>query len=209
MPIKYSCFISYKGGDAATEEARDFHSSLGRELPKWTSFPIFRDETRINGGDKLDPTLAHALCESACMVMIYTPSYFDRASTWCAREFMAMEFLESKRLKTIGRRIDTHGLIIPLVYRGWEYFPDIIKTRHSYNFESSVYGKSYMDSKEYIDAVKKIAEYISLRCNELDFTNKDLYKDCSKFELPPADESWLSDMLTLKQGFPLRRRRKS
>ena len=51
MPIKYSCFISYRS--PSVDLARDFHSSLDRELRHWTTLPICRDETRLRGGEFL------------------------------------------------------------------------------------------------------------------------------------------------------------
>ncbi len=204
MPIKYSCFISYRSPSA--ELAREFHSSLDRELRLWTPLPIFRDETRLSGGDFLDKKLALALCESACMVMIYTPTYFDRFNTYCAREFKAMEILEAKRHKMLGGRgNEKNGLIIPVIYRGWEYFPSLISTlRHSYKFEFSVCGKSYLKRKEYQESIKKIAEYIYLRCNELNAIDKDACEECDTFEIPPVDKisSWIPNMLSPKPIFP-------
>ena len=111
MPLKYSCFISYRS--RSVELARDFQESLDRELRHWTTLPIYRDEVRLDGGDFYNRELALALCQSACMVMIYTPTYFDLESTYCAREYRAMEILESTRLELLGQeRNYQHGLII-------------------------------------------------------------------------------------------------
>jgi hypothetical protein len=204
MPIKYSCFISYRRHSA--EYAREFHSSLERELRLWTTLPIYRDETRLSGGDFFNRELALALCESACMVMIYTPTYFDRDSTYCAREFKAMEILEAKRHEILGgRRNDKHGLIIPVIYRGWNYLPSPISNlRHSYKFEFSVCGKSYLKRKEYQESIEKIAEYIYLRCNELNATGNDPCGDCDIFDIPAIDEisTWLPHLLPPTPVFP-------
>jgi hypothetical protein len=140
------------------------------------------------------------------MVMIYTPTYFDMINTYCAREYKAMEILETKRHKMLGSvGNDKHGVIIPVVYRGWNYFPSpISRLRHSYQFEFSVCGKSYLKRKEYQESIKKIAEYIYLRCNELNALDKDPCVDCGAFEIPAVEKisSWLPDLLPPKPSFP-------
>ncbi len=205
MPIKYSCFISYRRRSA--ELAQDFHLSLDRELRHWTSLPIFRDDTEIKGGDFLENKISLALCESACMVMIYTPTYFDMFRTYCAREFKAMEVLEAKRNKMLGaRRNEKHGLIIPVVYRGWDYFPKQISDRLSYKFDFNVCGKSYLNRNEYQVSIKEIAQYIYSRCNELNALSKDPCEECSKFEMPSENEvlPWIASMLPQKPILPSR-----
>ncbi len=211
MPIKNSCFISYRRLSA--EYARDFHASLERELRHWTPLPIYRDETRLNGGDFYNRELALALCESACMVMIYTPTYFDKVSTYCACEYKAMEALESQRLRQLGyERNQQHSLIIPVIYRGLEYFPEPIKSRRAYyEFEFSVCGRSYLKRKEYQESIKKIAKYIFQRCNELDVVEKDPCEKCDTFNFPVPHKisSWLSNMLPPKPILPGRSGRTS
>ena len=208
MPIKYSCFISYRSPSA--ELARDFHSSLDRELRHWTPLPIYRDETRLHPGDFFNRELALALCESACMVMIYTPTYFDKFSTYCAREYKAMEILESRRLAQLGyERNYQHGLIIPVVYRGVDIFPAYVSgVRNYYKFDKfHVCGKSYLRNNQYQDLIKQIAIYIYERCNELNALDVDPCEICGSFEIPPAEEihGWLSPLLPPKPIFPGRR----
>ena len=208
MPIKYSCFISYRSPSA--ELARDFHSSLDRELRHWTPLPIYRDETRLRGGDFFNRELALALCESACMVMIYTPTYFDQLSTYCAREYKAMEILEARRLEQLGyERNYQHGLIIPVVYRGVDIFPRYVSSiRNYYKFDSfHICGKSYLRNNQYQDLIKQIAKYIYDRCNELNALDEDPCEICGSFEIPPTNEihGWLSPLLPPKPIFPGRR----
>jgi hypothetical protein len=208
MPIKYSCFISYRS--PSIELARDFHSSLDRELCHWTPLPIYRDETRLHGGDFYNRELALALCESACMVMIYTPTYFDKFSTYCAREYKAMEVLESKRLKLLGYGKNyQHGQIIPVVYRGVEVFPKYVSgTRNYHKFDSfHICGKSYLRNNQYQDQIKQIAKYIYERCNELNALDMDPCEICGSFAIPNTEEihEWLLSLLPPKPAFPGRR----
>lgn len=208
MPIKYSCFISYRS--PSVELARDFHASLDRELRHWTPLPIYRDETRLRGGDFFNRELALALCESACMVMIYTPTYFDKFSTYCAREYKAMEILEARRLEQLGyARNYQHGLIIPVVYRGIDIFPAYVSgIRQYHKFDTfHICGKSYLRNNQYQDAIKQIAKYIYERCNELNALDIDPCEICGSFEVPQTEEilGWLSPLLPPKPIFPGRR----
>jgi TIR domain len=208
MPIKYSCFISYRSPSA--ELARDFHISLDRELRHWTPLPIYRDETRLNAGDFFNRELALALCESACMVMIYTPTYFDKFSTYCAREYKAMEIIESWRLEQLGyERNYQHGLIIPVVYRGADIFPAYVSgVRNYYKFDSfHAYGKSYLRNNQYQNLIRQIAKYIYERCNELNALDVDPCYVCGSFEIPLIEEihEWLSPLLPPKPIFPGRK----
>ncbi len=69
------------------------------------------------------------------MIMFFTP-YFDKSHMCCAREFLAMEYLEQQRLSKLGNtEVKTHGLIIPVVCRGESYLPSMIRAgRQYYNF---------------------------------------------------------------------------
>jgi len=208
MPLKYSCFISYRSPSAKL--AQDFHTSLDRELRHWTPLPIYRDETRLHGGDFFNREIALALCESACMVVIYTPTYFDRVKTYCAREYKAMEILEAMRLQQLGyERNYQHGLIIPIVYRGIDIFPSYVSgARNYYKFDTfHICGKSYLRNNQYQDSIKQIAEYIYERCNELNALDIDPCEICGSFEIPPVEEihGWLSPLLPPKPVFPGRR----
>ena len=76
------------------------------------------------------------------MVMIYTPTYFDKDRTYCAREYKAMENLETQRLEMLGyQRNFQHGLIIPVVYRGVDIFPAYVSgIRHTINLTLFTYA---------------------------------------------------------------------
>src|SRR5262245_13808013 len=110
MAINYACFISYRHGQSQLSERiiSDLATALSNELSLYTSKKVYVDRERLKGGDFYNEHLARALCESACMIMVFTPTYFDEQSTFCAREFKAMEFLEAKRSQLIesftGRR---------------------------------------------------------------------------------------------------------
>ncbi len=86
---------------------------------------VYLDERRLRGGDFLDPELAANICSSACMVLLFSPYYFDMQSMYCAREYKAMLELEAKRLKLLPQGFGKRkGLIIPVVMRGEQYLCD-------------------------------------------------------------------------------------
>ena len=96
MSFKHSCFISYRHGHGELTERilTDLSTALSNELGLLRNEGVFVDRERLQGGMFYNEALARALCESACMVMIFTPTYFDTAHTFCAREYKAMEELE-------------------------------------------------------------------------------------------------------------------
>jgi len=206
MPIKYSCFISYKHD--SVNIARDFQDALEKEISLLINLPVYRDEERLHAGDFLNSALAQALCQSACMVMIYIPRYFDKASTYCAREFKAMEQIETQRLLALkkGGNVNSSGLIIPVVYRGLDIMPHKITTnRHCHNFESYFLGgRTQKTNKKYLIAIKDIASYIFQRCQDLNNLLSDPCSSCNDFEIPSTAKisSWLNSMLPPRPKFP-------
>src|SRR4030095_12354568 len=96
----------------------------------------FYDKSRIQGGQYIEPVIADAICKSVCMVAIYSPQYLNEEYTYCARELMAMQLLEHKRLNLLPVTERANGLIIPIIYRGAKYFPkEKFGGVHYYNFE--------------------------------------------------------------------------
>jgi hypothetical protein len=57
------------------------------------------------------------------MIVVFTPTYFSESNPHCAREFRAMEQIETKRMSHLGAKRDGHGLIIPVVLRGADQLP--------------------------------------------------------------------------------------
>ena len=159
MPLQYSCFISYRHGQ--DDIAKNLASSLGTELGLWLDMDVYIDKGRLQGGDFFNNELAKALCESVCLVVVYTPTYFSKQHTYCAREYKAMEALEEQRLKELGLpKNKQHGLIIPIVYRGESKLPKSITNERNYHlFEAfQIGGRDNLENEEYATQIKKIAE---------------------------------------------------
>src|SRR2546426_8403805 len=118
MPLEYSCFISYPHGKGKSLESfiKEFVAALSDEIYAQTRKDIWVDYKRLEGGYLFNEQIAADLCKTACMITIYTPLYFDREHTYCAREFKAMEDLETERTRILKNKMDpARGLIIPIV----------------------------------------------------------------------------------------------
>ena len=161
----------------------DFHDALSSELePLIDPLRVYRDVLRLEGGDFYNQALARSLCESVCMIMIFTPTYFNSDHTYCTREFAAMCRIEEARLRANAE----HGLIIPVVLRGFDQLPDEVKSRRQvYKFDQFLMSDEKLaKNKRFNTEIKKMAEYIAARCREL----RGMAIDCADFGMPGDDE---------------------
>jgi len=140
------------------------------------------------------------------MVMIYIPPYFDENETYCAREFRAMVTLETKRLQQLSGTPKAHGLIIPIICRGWDLFPKSIKDeRVVYNFEPYLLQKDRISKhKDGKVQLKQIARYIVDRVKEIQATMNDPCQDCPGFVLPRPEDvvSWVRNVQSPQSVLP-------
>ena len=176
MPFNYACFISYRHGqgDLAKRIVNDLYEAIWNEMETWfggnAKDMVFLDEGGLEAGEFFNESLAQALCESVCMIVVFTPAYFDALQTYCAREYKAMERLEQERLRLLGSAADRRrGLIIPIIFRGEERFPQEIKERRQFhNFDSFLLSDVEMKKNpKYDRTIKAIAAYIADRCHRL------------------------------------------
>lgn len=217
MAFEYCCFISYSHnqGDLPEKFIRDLYNALTSEIGALTREikVCCIDWDRLKGGDFYDKRLSKALCKSACMVTVYTPTYFDKMHTYCAREFIAMKALETRRLELIGDSSDDHGLIIPIIYRGKKYpLHPYIEHITCYDFSKYIPGKDGENAlsthSTYALEIIEIAEYIYDRYSKL----KELWnmsEICRDFELPSAEdaESLLNSACATESKMPFPGRR--
>ena len=192
MPFEYSCFISYTTGQRALMRriVTDLDEALSNELDARTAAPAFLARERLEGGNFQEEVISQALCKSVCMIMLFTPRYFNPEATYCAREYVAMENLEKERFARAGIKGDaTNGLIIPVIFRGWEHFPtEIKKRRQCYDFKSFTMADRRMSKhRKYADEIVRMATYVHERC--LTFQAQDaLFSECEEFKLPTHNE---------------------
>lgn len=212
MLFQYSCFISYRRGqhNLIQRFIQELVRALQSHLEPYFDQEVFVDESGLQGGDFFDESLGQALCRSVCMILVFTPKYFSRRHTFCAREYMAMKRLEEKRLRAIGPVDDhRHGFIIPIVFRGAEYLPEEIKERRQfYDFSPyTLVQPEIAENENYVADIEEIAHRIYALYSKCMTSLEDPVSECKEFTLPPEGEiqDWLMSITQPQSPFPLRR----
>jgi hypothetical protein len=193
MPFDYSCFISYRhpqhDDDLTKTFIKDLKKALKTYISPWMDQDIYIDEDRLKPGYHFNEALSDAICRSVCLILIYTPRYFRKDSTYCTREYWAMKKLEQERRKMLPRA--EMGFIIPIVFRGPKLIPAELKNEiHYCDFSKYTLAQTEISKNpEYIEKIDNIAEYI----HELHEHIKNVNPDCSRFRLPSDKdvEDWL------------------
>lgn len=172
MAIRNSCFLSFRGGrgNLAAGILDLFAKALENELELQVDAGLYRYTEKMVAGDFIDPNIADELVASACMVVLFTGKYFSKTHTYCTREYLAMSRLEENRLKALQNDDPAkHGLIIPVILRNPERFPNLLKQRFWFDFtEFAEDDNGIAKPKRFFSDIRKIAAYIASRCYELD-----------------------------------------
>jgi TIR domain len=185
--FNYSCFISYSHGeeDLVRGFVEQFKAALRGELEVLIDRPAFIDED-IRVGDFWEARLATALCQTVCMVVIYTPVY--ERKPFCAREFEAMERLEQRRRALIPGAPQL-GLIIPVVLRGFKQLPGRIGPRQALDFSHFTLADRQMKKNPgFAPKIREVAERIHEHFQALEALEAQACEDCASFTLPPAEQ---------------------
>jgi TIR domain len=208
MSFSNACFISYRHLHAPNAEkiVKAFHEALEGSVAWWLpKRPVYLDERRLRGGDFLDPELAANLCSSACMVLLFSPYYFDMQSMYCAREYKAMLELEAKRLQLLPQSFgERKGLIIPVVMRGEQYLPAEIAARTPYQFDRVLLRPADFETRSVLEQMDAIAHDIYDRYEVFRQAGADPSEMCGDFQFPgeEAISAWLSAIVSPPQGMP-------
>jgi len=141
----------------------------------------------LGGGDDLDRKIARAMCESVCMILIYTPKY--EAHAYTRREYEAMRLIEAERGKwyTLPSR-----LIIPVVMtRHPESLPPQISDARFY-VDFSHYTMAtpdLMSNPDFLPDIDKMVKRIAAHyaCQK---KHTPLDHDCNQFVLPAVPPEW-------------------
>jgi hypothetical protein len=166
MPFSYSCFISYRHTeyDFGRQCTKRFIDALKGQLEIAAPLPVFLDEDRLKGGEFYQESLAKQLCESACMVMLYWPTYFSTQHTFCSREFKLMERLEAERLACLPVSEQDKGLIIVVALADFDQLPSEIRSKRlCYNFEPYMLARNGRNHPQFINDMRNIRRYIAER----------------------------------------------
>src|SRR5690349_15742687 len=120
MGFKYSCFISYRHGQFELTKTfvEQLYTALSGELETMVDkdVGVYIDKQRLLPGYFYNEDLAKAICQSICMLVVYSPSYEE--SDYCKREFEAMYRLQQQRFGLLGVANPESGMIIPVIFRG-------------------------------------------------------------------------------------------
>ncbi|HEX8336438.1 MAG TPA: toll/interleukin-1 receptor domain-containing protein [Pyrinomonadaceae bacterium] len=190
MAFDFCCFISYPHGqdDVLVPFVKDFVEGLSKEVKSQSRTPIWIDYQYLKGGSRIGAKIGPSICKSACMIVFYTPLYFDAEHTYCARELRAMEKLEAARLAHLKDKSD--GLIITVILRGAKKFPKALEDRKFYRFDD-IDLNDPVDKIQfrYKSNIREIAEYILERYDSLVEVAGDIKQDCDAFCLPSEEEA--------------------
>ncbi len=191
MSIRYGCFFSYAHGQHAymSHFKDDLVDALKCYLePHFDNeTELFVDSEQLGGGDDIDRRLALAMCQSATMIVIYTPKY--EAHPYTRREFAAMQMIEAER--SGWYELPSH-LIIP-----------VIMTRHPLNLPRQISEPGmYVDFSRYTLAtgdmktnpdflpdIRRIVDRITMHYHCLKASVPPDH-DCRQFVLPPVPPEW-------------------
>jgi hypothetical protein len=150
--------------------------------------------------------LARAVYESATLIVIYQPNYFDPMHPYCAREYRGMSALEFKRLALLPDDEERqHGLIIPVVLRGFESIPPELKgCRQCEDFTKfMLMDQELPKHPQYAPRIRVIAEYIHARCDKLEDAAVP-FEEAETFQLPSEEETrqWIIGLNLSRARFP-------
>lgn len=206
MAFKYACFISYCHGqnDLVKTFIDQLESAINTYLDTYLDEKVFVDRTRLNPGELYNEALAQAICESLCMIVVYTPRY--ERHDYCRREFEAMLRLDQQRRQLLGKAADTSGMIIPIIFRRGDTLPDQIKRPYQYT-DFSKYTLASTDisrNPDFIDEIQKICKVIHSHFET--FSTQQLldaaFSQCAVFQLSSDVPLWRAP--PLPPGLPLR-----
>lgn len=124
----YPCFISYlhPRDEWTLAVTKQVIGAVRNALGFYTKAPLYLDEDRLKASYNHNEILAEAICESACMVILYYPAYRD--SDYCQREMLAMRAIEERRLSLLGRHLHGKRMFAPIMIRGTrQQLPDFVR----------------------------------------------------------------------------------
>lgn len=205
----YPCFISFRHFDdeLAEEFVNQFHKSLTASLNPYFGAEPFIDFKRIKPGYQIDPTIADAICNSACMIMIWSPQYFNEDHLWCTMEYKAMIELEETRRNQLPLEYRNRRLIIPVIYKGSKFLPTNLKGTHVLNFEKfALYESDMLRNKNYIPLIEELAAYIFELFEAFKQQGCQPWGNCNGFQLPSVQDTkmFLQRLTNNTNTFPFR-----
>lgn len=194
MPLNYSAFISYTTG--WTKEYEDLIDAIQRRLEQALQFyvrdPLWRYDKDEAPGAQTHATLREVMCQSACMVVLYVPSY--EFSDTCVWEFVAMEHIEGTRLEVLTPPLNpAYRMVIPIILKKRkEDLPKWISSRNYVDLTKYVTPDKTLikalDDERCSAEMEKIAEAIGEVTRRMLILQADPCVDCPQ-GLPAHDDA--------------------
>ena len=207
----HSCFISYR--HPATSDGREarlisqVYKAITDHVQIYThEHQVFFDEKRLVPGYNYDQQLAQAICRSACMVIVYWPSYLE--SDYCRKEIQAMLDVEKKRRHILGSGLQGYRLFIPVILRGnYNELPSEITENCQYldyKAQATQPNVNIGDDQDTSEKLYEVAEYIKSLCDKMKEYKDELFGECQDFAFPLPPFSEASDPIQPppQQPFP-------
>jgi TIR domain len=207
MMPEHACFISYVRGQY--ELMKSFVNHVTEQLqsslePYLGDEAVYIDQEQLQPGDPYPVELAQAICNSACMIVIYSPIYERHA--YCLREYKAMEEVARMRAQLLGDQSNaSKRMIIPIMLRGTQGRMLRAMQQLTHICDLSSYSTQMSDIRDHPDFIPEI-ERIALRISDLHAELEELDEEaatlCSTFELPPEEDVLPYLQRGRAKGFP-------
>jgi len=194
--IRYACFISYPGSSQSgliKDFATQLKQGLEDHLSPYMNKGIYMDIERLEPSSSIKEQIPTAICQSVCMIVIYTPIYEEVPH--CLQEFLAMEKIERQRIqileKTFGKHYRGKRMIIPIILRGvLDDLPDKIKETQYFDVSKYVLEANLNRSPSYTKTLDEIAVSINEIYKDLkQLESRGLGINCDSFEFPSEHEA--------------------
>jgi hypothetical protein len=186
MAFQYACFVSYPHGqfELMASFIEQLKSALDAYLDPLLDEQVYIDRQRLQPGYRYNEELAKAICQSVCMVVVYSPKY--ERHEYCVREYEAMVKLEESRRTMLGPAGRGRGFIIPVILRGGDDIPPRIREHvHYTDFSRFTLATPRLASNpEYVGEIQKIAQVIYDHYRAFADRGANPCADCEAFALP-------------------------
>lgn len=197
----HACFISYRHPfEVNSREAKvieHVRKAISDHVQMEThEHKVYFDSQRLVPGYQYDERLAEAICRSACMVIVYWPSYLE--SPYCQKEMRAMLEIERRRRQLLGDALHGCRLFIPVILRGdYGQLPQEITNNCQYldyRQQATHPNMNIGDNETMSEQLFSIAAYIKSLCDKMKPQSQELFDCCKNYEFPLASPLMGSDL---------------
>jgi hypothetical protein len=188
----HACFISYRHparpGTGSLEEKliQTTRKALQDYIEPYThDHKVFFDEERLRPGYQYNEILATAICQSACMIILYWPSYEE--SHYCLKEMKTMLALEKFRRRIIEDDLRGCRLLVPIIFRRSRELPEELTGDCQYldcSRQSTSANFNFDDDPALTKKLDEIGDYVKTLCDKMTPVHDELFANCRKYTFP-------------------------